>query len=75
MESKCHKINISIKLWVCYKKKIFEAGITVYYWEWSVFRSGQDFNRGPIMPSKIMLLLYYIKYLHIFYARYLKTII
>ncbi len=22
------------------KKYIFEAGITVYYWEWSVFQSG-----------------------------------
>ncbi len=47
MESKCHKINISIKLWVWYKKYIFEAGITVYYWEWSVFRSGRDFNSSP----------------------------
>ncbi len=29
------------------KINIFEAGITVYYWEWSVFRSGRDFNRSP----------------------------
>ncbi len=47
MESKCHKINISIKLWVWYKKIIFEAGMSVYYLEWSVFRSGQDFNHSP----------------------------